>query len=158
MQPYLDSLAFRIESEEGSVVFAGDTGPAESVLELARGADMLICPCIGAGSVGETPASRVAFGEPDGVDGARALLEEIAARAAELPAPGLGASDAGRLAAEAGAAVLGLARLLRRRAGHPRRARAGTSRRPGGVRRRARRLAEELQQLEVARAHDPAAR
>ncbi|MHB8621370.1 MAG: MBL fold metallo-hydrolase, partial [Chloroflexota bacterium] len=41
VQPYLDSLAYRLDSAEGSVVFTGDTGPCDSVVELARGADML---------------------------------------------------------------------------------------------------------------------
>lgn len=45
VQPYLDSLAYRIDSEEGSIVFTGDTRPCDSVLELARDADMMITMC-----------------------------------------------------------------------------------------------------------------
>ena len=44
-QPFLDSVAYRIHSDEGSVVFTGDTEPVDSVIALARGADMLICMC-----------------------------------------------------------------------------------------------------------------
>jgi ribonuclease Z len=44
-QPYLESIAYRIDSDEGSVVFTGDTAPVEGVVELARGADMLVCMC-----------------------------------------------------------------------------------------------------------------
>jgi ribonuclease Z len=44
-QPWLDSLAYRLDSAEGSIVFTGDTQPCQSVLELARGADMLLCMC-----------------------------------------------------------------------------------------------------------------
>ena len=45
VQPWLDSLAYRLDSEEGSVVITGDTGPCESVAELARGADAMLCMC-----------------------------------------------------------------------------------------------------------------
>ena len=44
-QPFLESVAYRVDSAEGSIVFTGDTGPVDSVVELARGADMLICMC-----------------------------------------------------------------------------------------------------------------
>jgi ribonuclease Z len=45
VQPFLDSLAYRVNGPEGSVVFTGDTQPCDSVIELARGADMLLCMC-----------------------------------------------------------------------------------------------------------------
>jgi len=45
VQPWLDSLAYRLDSAEGSIVFTGDTQPCRSVVELARGADMLLCMC-----------------------------------------------------------------------------------------------------------------
>ena len=45
VQPYLDSLAYRLDSAAGSVVFTGDTQPCRSVVELARGADMMLCMC-----------------------------------------------------------------------------------------------------------------
>jgi ribonuclease Z len=41
-QPYLSSLAYRIDSDAGSVVLSGDTAPSSSVVELARGADLLL--------------------------------------------------------------------------------------------------------------------
>jgi ribonuclease Z len=44
-QPFLESLAYRIDTEETSIVFTGDTEPVDSVIELARGADVLICMC-----------------------------------------------------------------------------------------------------------------
>ncbi len=40
-----ESYAYRIDSSYGSVVISGDTGPADSVIELAKGADMLIHEC-----------------------------------------------------------------------------------------------------------------
>lgn len=45
VQPYLDSLAYRLDTDEGSVVFTGDTGPCEEVIDLARGADVLYSMC-----------------------------------------------------------------------------------------------------------------
>ena len=46
VQPYLDSLAYRIDSDEGSIVFSGDTKPCEALTSLATNADMLIMECI----------------------------------------------------------------------------------------------------------------
>ena len=45
VQPYLDSLAYRIDSPEGSIVFTGDTQPCQSVIDLARDADVMLCMC-----------------------------------------------------------------------------------------------------------------
>ena len=46
VEPWLDSLAYRVNSSAGSIVFTGDTAPCESVLELARGADVLVVSCV----------------------------------------------------------------------------------------------------------------
>ena len=60
VQPYMDSLAYRLETPDGAIVFTGDTRPCESVQELARGADVLLCMCWGDQEVvdaaGEGPA------------------------------------------------------------------------------------------------------
>jgi len=45
VQPYLDSLAYRMDTTSGSVVFTGDTQPCQSVIDLAKGADALVCMC-----------------------------------------------------------------------------------------------------------------
>lgn len=45
VQPFLDSLAYRLDAPEGSIVFTGDTQPCSSVVELARGADLMLCMC-----------------------------------------------------------------------------------------------------------------
>ena len=42
VQPYLECLAFRIDADEGSVCYSGDSGFSEELIELARGADVLI--------------------------------------------------------------------------------------------------------------------
>ena len=45
VQPWLESLAYRLNSEEGSVVFTGDAGPDRSLIELALNADTLVAMC-----------------------------------------------------------------------------------------------------------------
>jgi ribonuclease BN (tRNA processing enzyme) len=45
VQPWLESLAYRVDSEEGSIVFTGDAGPGADLIELARGADTLVSMC-----------------------------------------------------------------------------------------------------------------
>jgi ribonuclease Z len=45
VQPYLDSLAYRLDSPEGSIVFTGDTEPCQSVVDLAADADVMFCMC-----------------------------------------------------------------------------------------------------------------
>ncbi|MCI0437377.1 MAG: MBL fold metallo-hydrolase [Gemmatimonadetes bacterium] len=42
VQPQLECLAFRIDSDEGSVCYSGDSGASEELVELARGCDVLI--------------------------------------------------------------------------------------------------------------------
>lgn len=45
VQPWLESLAYRLNSDEGSVVFTGDAGPDQGLIELARNADTLVAMC-----------------------------------------------------------------------------------------------------------------
>ncbi len=46
VQPYLDSLAYRVDTKGGkSFVFTGDTQPCQSVVDLARNADVMMCMC-----------------------------------------------------------------------------------------------------------------
>lgn len=45
VEPYLDSLAYRLDTDDGSIVFTGDTQPCDSVVELAKDADMMLCMC-----------------------------------------------------------------------------------------------------------------
>ena len=42
VQPHLECLAFRLDGEDGSVCYSGDSGASEELVELARGCDMLI--------------------------------------------------------------------------------------------------------------------
>jgi len=47
VQPWLGSLAYRVDSDKGSIVFAGDAGPCESVSKLTQGTDILVVNCWG---------------------------------------------------------------------------------------------------------------
>lgn len=42
VQPYLECLAFRLDTAAGSLCYSGDSGFTESMIELARGCDVLI--------------------------------------------------------------------------------------------------------------------
>ena len=44
-QPWLDSLAYRFDTPEGSMVFTGDTRPCKSVVDLASNADIMFYMC-----------------------------------------------------------------------------------------------------------------
>lgn len=45
VQPYLDSVAYRLDTGGASIVFTGDTEPCDEVVALAAGADLLIGMC-----------------------------------------------------------------------------------------------------------------
>ncbi len=45
VEPWLDSLAYRIDTDEGSLVITGDTRACESVATLAKGADVMMVAC-----------------------------------------------------------------------------------------------------------------
>ena len=47
VQPWLDSLAYRVNTSQGSFVFTGDTRPCDTVEDLARGVDVLVYVCVG---------------------------------------------------------------------------------------------------------------
>jgi ribonuclease Z len=45
VEPWLQSLAYRVDMEGGSIVFAGDTGPCDTLDRLAVDADVLVVNC-----------------------------------------------------------------------------------------------------------------
>ena len=45
VEPWLESLAYRVDTAEGSIVFAGDTEPCPALDELAQGADVMVVNC-----------------------------------------------------------------------------------------------------------------
>lgn len=42
VQPYLECLAFRIDADEGSICYSGDSSPCDALLDLASGCDVLV--------------------------------------------------------------------------------------------------------------------
>jgi ribonuclease Z len=42
VQPYLECLAYRLDTPEGSVCYSGDSGASDTIVELAKGCDVLI--------------------------------------------------------------------------------------------------------------------
>jgi ribonuclease BN (tRNA processing enzyme) len=42
VQPFLECLAFRIDTPEGSICYTGDSGPSSTIVDLAKGCDILI--------------------------------------------------------------------------------------------------------------------
>lgn len=75
VQPFLECLAYRIETEEGSVVYSGDSGGVpEGMISLAREADVLIHMCHFPTGLEKSAAYREATGSHRDV-------AEIAARA-----------------------------------------------------------------------------
>jgi len=76
VQPWLDSLAYRIDTPDGSIVITGDTQPCQSVVDLARGADMLVCMCWDDQAAEECSVS----GGRSGVNGAARMAQAAQAK------------------------------------------------------------------------------
>lgn len=53
-QRYSRSCAYRIEAGGGTWVYTGDTGPSENLVELARGADVMVSEVIDMAAIGDT--------------------------------------------------------------------------------------------------------
>lgn len=45
VEPWLQSLAYRVETDRGSIVFAGDTGPCAPLTNFAQGVDVFVANC-----------------------------------------------------------------------------------------------------------------
>jgi ribonuclease BN (tRNA processing enzyme) len=90
--PVAPSFAFRFDTDDGSIVFSGDTGPSQNLVRLARGADVLVHEVITQQWV------DVLFPEPR--DPAQEALRNHLLVAHTLP------EDAGRVAEEAGVETL----------------------------------------------------
>ncbi|MQB01478.1 MAG: MBL fold metallo-hydrolase [Actinobacteria bacterium] len=45
VQPYLDCLAYRVDTDDCSIVITGDSAPCDTVRDLAKGADVLVSMC-----------------------------------------------------------------------------------------------------------------
>ena len=62
VQPYLECLALRIDTVEGSICYTGDSGPHDAIVELAKGADILIHMNHYLSGTEPSPAYRAACG------------------------------------------------------------------------------------------------
>ena len=96
--PVFPSFAFRFDSEQGSVVFSGDTGPCQNLVRLARDADVLVHEVIDAAWVDEL------FPPP--------LDETTQALRHHLLSAHTSIEDAGRIAEQAGAKTLVLSHVI----------------------------------------------
>lgn len=97
-QPYLDSLAWRLDTVDHSVVITGDTQPCATVEELARDADVMLCMCW---DREERMRKRGEAVGQCGTIGAGKLAERAGVRQLVLVHAGAGLEEAG----EAGAAI-----------------------------------------------------
>ena len=62
VQPYLECLAFRLDADEGSICYSGDSGLCEPLIELARGCDVLVMMNHHYSGTEASPAFRAACG------------------------------------------------------------------------------------------------
>ena len=62
VQPYLECLAFRIDTQSGSICYSGDSGVHDAIVELAKGCDLLIHMNHHFSGTEPTPAYRAAVG------------------------------------------------------------------------------------------------
>ena len=62
VQPHLECLAFRLDGDEGSVCYSGDSATCEPLLQLAKGCDVLIAMNHFFSGREPSPASRAACG------------------------------------------------------------------------------------------------
>lgn len=96
--PVAPAFAFRFDTDDGSVVFSGDTGPSQNLVRLARGADVLVHEVITQQWVDVLfPSPRTA---------AQEALRNHLLTAHTLP------EDTGRIAEEAGVGTLVLSHIV----------------------------------------------
>ena len=62
VQPYLECLAVRLDTDEGSVCYTGDSGACDEIVALAKGCDMLIHMNHYFSGTAPSPAYRAACG------------------------------------------------------------------------------------------------
>ena len=65
VQPYLECMAFRLDSDDGSICYSGDSGLCDALVELARGCDVLIQMNHHDSGTEPSPAYRAACGNAE---------------------------------------------------------------------------------------------
>lgn len=96
--PVFPAFAFRFDSEQGSVVFSGDTGPCQNLVRLARDADVLVHEVIDAAWVDT-------LFPPPRDEATEALKHHLLSAHTSI-------EDAGRIAQQAGARTLVLNHII----------------------------------------------
>ncbi|WP_428101297.1 MBL fold metallo-hydrolase [Candidatus Rariloculus sp.] len=97
------SLSYRLDSRDRSIAFSGDTGYSEGLVDLASGADVLVCETI------EVVAMRQAF---ERMVAGGAYADNAEGVWAHIVGTHTSTEDAGRMAAEAGVGTLVLSHLV----------------------------------------------
>ena len=77
VEPWLSSFAYRFQTDQGDVVFAGDCGDCPELRELAQGAETLVIACVRVGSA-KFPAAM--DGVVTGTDEVRAIAKAAGVR------------------------------------------------------------------------------
>ena len=78
MQPQLNSLGLRIDSDEGSVAYSGDAGPSEAMVRLGKDCDVMIHMCNNlSGSIELTAHNKFACGHLEVAEIARKAGAQI---------------------------------------------------------------------------------
>jgi ribonuclease BN (tRNA processing enzyme) len=93
VEPTLQSLAYRFDTEQGSIVFAGDCGDCAELRELAHGADTLVLPCV---LVGSAKSPSYLEGIIMGTDEVAAIAKEAQVRRVVLTHNGSATTPAKR--------------------------------------------------------------
>ena len=91
MEPWLKSLVYRVETDEGTFVLTGDAGPCQALDEACRGADVLVMCCAYHGSIAPEVADVVT-----GASDAARIGASSGARAMVLTHTTSGMAGAGR--------------------------------------------------------------
>jgi ribonuclease BN (tRNA processing enzyme) len=94
--PVVPSFAYRFDTPDRSIVISGDTAPADSIVSLAKGADVLVHDAL----------------YPEGVDRLVAAVPNAATLKKSILSHHTTAADAGRIAAAAGVNTLVLSHLV----------------------------------------------
>ncbi len=97
------SLSYRLDSADRSIAFSGDTAYSENLVELARGADVLVCEAM------QVVAMRAAF---DRMVAGGAYADNAEGVWAHIVGTHTTTEEAGQMAAEAGVGTLVLSHLI----------------------------------------------
>jgi ribonuclease BN (tRNA processing enzyme) len=112
--PIFKSLAYRFDTPGRSIAFSGDTSPMQSVIDLAKGCDVLVHEAIYLNpNQAAAPAARVGDARVDAGDrGGSAIAGDAQKLLAHVLGSHTPVEEAGRIAQEAGVKTLVLAHTV----------------------------------------------